>query len=346
MLDIKYIEFINEEMAVISTRKLRDAIHDILVELKPEEILNIEDLSNILMRDYKIIISPLFLDNILDNYIKVKRGDKKTKTLFLKSDIIWLGVRDVKGSKEIRNNFHFQKSLLGKHKRKLYAEEENQRLEDAYNTGMKDLDFSEDVIKKSLVLQKPADSKEIMKLIYNDVIFRKLYDNTYDNCWKLAMLIGKNNKLDRIRGWFKLAPQKVKNEYYNEKEGERKINYELTKPKKKADPKKSDEINSTTDKNLKIVDEHLEKYSSWEKFKNNTNMENMIKLIDSIKTKNNIEQRSIQQFVSKIDQLNLILIRFYQVNKIDIIYFYKNIGLADFMKRWQMTFRRPKINNF
>jgi len=341
-----YIEFINEEMAAISTRKLRDAMHDVLVELEPKETLDVEELSDILMRDYKITISPLFLDNMLDNYIKVKRGDKKTKTLFLKSDIRWLGVRDVKGSKELRNNLHFQKASLGKHKRRLYAEEEKQRLEDVYNAGMKDLDFSEDVIKKSLVLQKPTDSKEIMKLIYNDVIFRKLYDNTYDNCWKLAMLIGKNNKLDRIRGWFKLAPQKVKKEYYNGREGERKINYELTRPKKKAAPKKSDEINPTTEKNLKIVDEHLEKYSSWEEFKNNTNMENVIKLIDSMKTKSNIEQRSIQQFVSKIDQLNLILIRFYQVDKIDIIYFYKNIGLANFMKRWQMTLRRPKINDF
>ena len=120
----------------------------------------------------------------------------------------------------------------------------------------------------------------------------------------------------------------------------------ISKLKKKAAPKKSDEINPTTEKNLKIVDEHLEKYSSWEEFKNNTNMENVIKLIDSMKTKSNIEQRSIQQFVSKIDQLNLILIRFYQVDKIDIIYFYKNIGLANFMKRWQMTLRRPKINDF
>lgn len=232
-MDLRYTEFLNEDMAAISIRKLRDAMHDVIVALKPEETLDVEELSKTLMDEFKITISPFFLDKFLDDFLRVKRGDKKARTFFTRSDARWLGVREIKGSKQLRNNLPHIKPSLAKHRRNLILAEADKKLDDAYKSGMKDLSFSEDVIKSSLVLQKPVDSERIMKSIYSEVVVNNKYDNTYDNCWKLMMLMSKSWNLDRIRGWFKLAPQSVRDEFYGAPEGKRKINYELTKPNPK-----------------------------------------------------------------------------------------------------------------
>ena len=346
MLDFTYTDFINEEMSVISRKKLRDAMHDILVELGPKETLDVEQMSNILMTDYKVDISPFFLDKFLDDFLRAKAGDKKARTFFTKADTRWLGVRDINGTKEIRNNLLHLKPALTKHKRRLFADDERKKLDDIYKSGMKDLSFSEDVIKKSLVLQKPEDSIDIMKLIYTDVISNKRYDNTYDNCWKLMMIIGRRYNLDRVRGWFKLAPQSVKDDYFKSPEGQRKINYELTKPKpttKNVEQKKDINL-PETQRNLAVVDRYLNKYKNWEDFIRQTDLRTLIEIIDSLNTRTS-PGFGLEIFVQKIDQFNLILQRFYHVDRKDIISYYKNVGLAKYLRQWQMG-GKPKINDF
>lgn len=355
MFDTKYTEFLNEGTGMISQRKLRDAMHDIIVELGPKETIDIEELANRLMSEHKITISPFFLDKFLDSFIKVKRGDRTAHTFFTKGDTRWLGVRDIKGTKEIRNNLLYQKPILAKHKKRLFAEEERKRLDDAYKAGMKDLSFSEDVIKKSLILQKPEDSAEFMKNIYSDIIINKYYDNTYDNCWKLMMLIGKQNKLDRRRGWFKLAPQSVKDEYFKGEEGHRRINYDLTKPPKETkkvtkpvNPKRDLELPPETQENLNIVDGYLKKYNNWGGFINDTSLRNVVEMIDSLTVKPTVSGTDVkfEEFLAKLDQLNLILTKYYRVDRRDVIMFYRNIGLAGYLREWETMKSRPKINDF
>lgn len=224
MLKIKYTDFLNEEMAGLSNKKLRDSIHDIIVNLEPKKIIDIEELSNILINEYKINISPYFLDKFLDEFLKMKAKNKKNNSIFIDKDVKWLGVRDVNGNKQVRNNLHFQKPALTKHKRRLEAMNNDQKLEEIYKKGMPDLNFKEEIVRKSLINQNSTDYKEIMKFIYNSIILNKRYSNSYDNCWKLMMLMGRTNKLDRMRGWFKLAPESVKTEYARTQ----KVNYELT----------------------------------------------------------------------------------------------------------------------
>ena len=324
-------------------------MHDIIVDLGPKKKLDVEELSSQLQSDYKITISPFFLDKFLDDFLKVKSGDRKAKTFFTKADARWLGVRNVGGTKELRNNLLYLKPSLTKHKRKLFLDEDKKKLDDAYASGMKDLSFSEDVIKKSLVLQRPEDGADIMKLIYSDVVINSKYENTYDNCWKLMMLIGKNNKLDRARGWYKLAPQSVKDEFNNGKQGQKMINYELTKPpvpKKpvvKSNPKREPIESSDTTVNIDIVDNYLTRYKSWSAFISDTTLRDLIELIESLHSKKDVE---FNEFLRKIDEINLIFIKYYYVDKKDVITFYRNIGLAGYLREWENNKNRPKINTF
>jgi len=355
---MNYNEFVNEEMSTVSTKKLRDAMHDVIVELGAKETLDVEEMSNILMADYKITISPFFLDKFLDDFMRVKRGDRKARTFFTRGDVRWLGVRDNKGTKEMRNNLLHQKPSLTKHKRRLFAEADKKKLEDAYNAGMKDLSFTEDIIKKTFVLQRPEDSKEIIKLIYSDVIIDKKYDNIYDNCWKLMLLIGKQNKMDRIRGYFQYAPQSVKDEY--QKTG--KWMYNLTKPsekkpiaKKQEKPKKvevSDQsgndfvssVSPITEENLNKIDEEMKQYRSWEDFIKSYNLFDITRLINRMKLE--YTKTGMDEFLAKLDEFNMILNKFYMVDRIDMIEFYKKLGLAAFLREWQETGKKPVIKDF
>lgn len=348
MLDVKYDKFLNEEMAFISNQKLRDALHDIIVSLEPKEILEIEDLVNRLQSEYKITISPFFLDKFLDDFLRAKRGDRKAKTFFKKSDSRWLGVRDIKGTKQVRNNLLHLKPSLTKHKRRLFEEEEKDKLEKAYKSGMKNLNFTEDIIKKSLVLQRPEDSADIMKMIYSDVMMEKKYENTYDNCWKLMMLISKNYNFDRIRGWFKLAPKSVRDEYYNSPEGQRKINYELTKLKndEKSKNVEIEEVDPITKSNLDYIDKYLKNIKNWKDFISNFLLKDIINIANNMKTSTPFKGKKFEEFLAKLDQLNLILIKYYRVEKKDVIMFYKNIGLAGYLRKWESTKKRPLINDF
>jgi hypothetical protein len=215
MLKIKYNDFLNEELAMVSRQKLRDSIHDIIINLKKGEKITIEELSKLLLSEYKITISPYFLDLFLDEFIKAKKG-LKSNTFFTREDTKWLGVREIKGTKEVRNNLLYLKPNLSKHKRKLIIDDEKNKFNKDFDKNYYKLKINPDIIKKSLILQKPNDYIDILKNIYDLILIKKKYENTPENCWKLMMIIGKENKLDRYRGWFKIAPKSIKDMYAEE----------------------------------------------------------------------------------------------------------------------------------
>jgi len=336
---INFYDFINEEISGAATNKLRDAIHDIVVELKQKETIDIEELSKSLLDNNKINISSFFLDKFFDDFMRVKGGDRRATTIFTKDDLKWLGVRSNRGVKEIRNNLLYLKPSLSKHKRKLYSDEENKKLDNAYKLGMPDLNFSEDVMKKSLIFQKPEDSENMIKLIYDDVIIKKKYYNTYDNCWKLMILFGRQNNLDRMRGYFKFAPQSIKDEY--KKTG--KINYDLKKiDNLKISTKSTSSISNITEYNLKYLNNKI-KYNNWNEFIENINLSQLIDIINGIKITSKHSELGV--FLSKIDELIFILIKYYRVKKENVINYFKTVGLDVFIRNWKITSIKPKIND-
>lgn len=346
MLELNYLNFLNEEMSAISANKLRDAIHDIVVELSPKQIIEIEELSNILASEYRITISPKFIDKFLDEFIKVRKGNSKAKSFFTLKDSRWLGIRDVNGTKQIRNNLHFLAPSLGKHKQKLWKEDEKAHIENAYNLGMKELNFSEDIIKQTFVPQYPDDFKEMMKQIYKDVVINKKCANTLENCWKIMMFLGKSQRLDRKRNWFSIAPQKIKD--YYKKTG--RIDYTIEKASSssyvknkspKSIPSKTNEVN-----NLKKVDNLLSGYENWDAIVNNVNKNEIIHLVDSLTLSKEIEASDIDIFLSKVEILTNLLIKYYKASEKYIYDFYLYIGLASMIKDWEKSGIKPKITDF
>lgn len=341
---INYGEFLNEEMSAVATKKLRDAIHDIVVELKLKETLDVEELSNALLTNGKITISPFFIDKFLGDFMRVKGGDKRATTIFTRGDTRWLGVRDNKGTKEIRNNLLYQKPSLAKHKRRLYSEEESEKLERAYKEGMKDLNFNEDVMIKSLIFQRPEDSKDMIKLIYSDVVVNKKYYNTYENCWKLMISYSKRENLDRIRGYFKLAPQSVKEEY--KKTGKFNLDLKLIeKPKSTTKkPVSTKSNNHIENNNMLYLEEKINKYSEWIDFINNINLLRLVNLINGMNVVSKHSEFEI--FLSKLDELVVNLKKYYGIKEINIIDYFKEVKLAKYIRDWKTSGIKPKISDF
>jgi hypothetical protein len=341
MLELKYSEFINEEMSTISVNKLRDAMHDIIVGLNPKQTIDVDELSSTLENEYKITISPLFLDKFLDEYIKAMKGNKKVKTFFIRSDAKWLGVRDVNGVKKIRNNLHFLAPSLAKHKQKLWSADEKKRIDNAYKAGMMDLNFNEDLINQSLVLQTPKDSEEMMKLIYKEVIVNKKYENSFDNCWKMMMLLAKNMKLDRKRYWFKLAPSSIRTEFTTNG----KIDYTL----KKYDKEKSKiipvDVTTKAASNLHKIDSKLAMYENWDAIVKKVTLRQIIEIIDSLTPEVKFES-DLDKFLAQINILTSLLSKYYMVEKKQISNFYFQIELDDYVKDWNDSNQRPRVTDF
>lgn len=346
MLNVKYSGFLNEDMALgfISNMKLRDAIHDIVVSLGPKQSIDVEELSKQLMDDYRITISPFFLDKFLDDYLKTTRGNKKVKS-FLSDETQWLGVRDINGNKEIRNNLLYLKPSLSKHKRKLFVEDEKKMIDDAYKAGMKELNFTEDIIKKSIVLQHPDDSIDFMKIIYTDIIVSKKFENTYDNCWKMMMLIARSNKLDKVRGWFKLSPDSVKDEY--KKKG--RINLDLTKGKnvpvtnvKKLEPV-TPIIKPKTNPSFPFYSlpyrtfilKQIENYKDWNDFKSRIGLDLLIYWINIFPSSVVVPYKHDIKY--NVMDLNNTFMEKYKVGIKDIIVFYTKIGLGKYLRNAGIT---------
>jgi len=345
MDELENYDILNEEMSALATTKLRDAIHDILTSLDKKETIDIEELSDRLISEFRINISPFFLDEFFTDYLRARRGEK-ISTFFRRDDAKWLDVRDVKGTKELRNNLLFLKPSLSKYKRKIESDNKEERLEHAYKQGMMELNFKEDVIKSTLIFQRPRDSKDMIKKIYSDVIIDKKYYNTYDNCWKLMILIARRNNLDRRTGYFKLAPQSVKDEY---KKNSR-VNLELKEvPKEKRTSTKQtkntdkDNVPDNTERNLIYMEENYE-YNNWDEFKQGMGLSKIIGLIDNLVIHSKYD--SFQTFLGRTDELIYILSRFYRVKRQDIIGYFREVGLDKFIRDWKKDNARPKINDF
>jgi len=212
-MNIRFNNFLNEEMSMLSNNKVRDAIHDIVVKMDKKDAMDIEELSNILLIEHKITINPHFIDIILDDFLKIKKGLSVPDSLFKRQDSRWLGVKEQNGDKELRNNLYYLKPNLAKHKEMLIYQISLDKLEKAYKEGMVDLNFEEYIIKRTFVLQHPDDSKNMMIDIYKATVVSKKYQNNYENCWKMMMILGNRNKLDKIRGYMKFSPPSVGKEY-------------------------------------------------------------------------------------------------------------------------------------
>lgn len=102
---------LNEEIHFKIYDKLRDSIHDIIVNfLKNDEKINIIDLSIKLEKDYNIKINENVLIELLNNWIH-----KKDYTIFKKDDNKWLDYWEY--MKLIRRKKEIAK--LGKSRRKI-----------------------------------------------------------------------------------------------------------------------------------------------------------------------------------------------------------------------------------
>lgn len=210
---IKFNNFLNEEFSMLSNKKLRDAIHEIITGLDMNQTINIEELSNRLLLEYRITISPRFLDEYFEDLLKMKKGERISDTLFNVQDLRWLGVSEKDDMKEFKNNLYHQKPSLAKHKERMTKDLIDKKIDDAYKSGMKDLKLSEETIKGTFVLQEPSDSKRIITSIYNAVNIQMRYKNTPENCWRMMIIMGNKMRLDTKRNYFDLAPKSIKKEY-------------------------------------------------------------------------------------------------------------------------------------
>lgn len=111
---------LNEEIHIDSKRKLRDAIHDIVINnLNYGEEMKIDDLSKILKNEYNIIIKSDILKKLIYNdWWKLNKD-----SLFREKDKKWLDVW------QYRNTIERKKlkttTPLGKSRKKIEKEEKN-----------------------------------------------------------------------------------------------------------------------------------------------------------------------------------------------------------------------------
>lgn len=115
---INFNDFIiNENMHIDSKRKLRDAIHDIVVDnLDYGEYMEIDELSKKLKDDYNLSIPP----EILDILIFKNWWIKNDYSIFRKKDDKWLGVWPYMKKIERKKK---KNPPLGKGRRKIEKEE-------------------------------------------------------------------------------------------------------------------------------------------------------------------------------------------------------------------------------
>jgi hypothetical protein len=237
---------IYEEVKIKSNKKLRDAIHDIIIELNETDSYNLGEICNILRNKYDIYITPDLLNRLLYLWKKKKKDD-----IFQENDIRWLNWDSKK--KEIKNNLILKnKSILGKSRRKIIRDEEIKKLnvlkekgwiklrdnrfvykghsnfkvtdddiimyskyeKESYKIGENPI--TPELIRNMFILDHPNDaitiSNKVQELIDNNKIKSKPENgrNYYFDCFKKMVDITNEEGLDVIRGWEKkYAPSKL-----------------------------------------------------------------------------------------------------------------------------------------
>jgi hypothetical protein len=255
---------LNEEMHIRSDKKLRDAVHDLIVDLKPYEYYDLGTISNILRHKFKVFITPNLLERMLNLW-----EDGKSTNVFRKKDANWL--KWDKKEKWLTNNLVSDKSsVLGKSRRKIRRKEssglERSIKEDGWrrtkqgdwvfvgNTefqtrGADEIDVTKfektkyaegenpitpELYKKTFIQKFNADveSEEMISEIDEAIKKGEITSSPengaayYDETWRLMMHLSKEKELERFRDYLKYAPTKVK---------------EIMLKKKKEDQKRKEE---------------------------------------------------------------------------------------------------------
>lgn len=250
---------INEELKIRSDKKLRDALHDIVTELKEDEFFDLGTISNILRHEYNIFLTPKLLERLLTLWSENKGS------ILTENDETWLYWDNE--NKIIENNLKKIKrsGKLGKSRRRLKRKEEEEiykqvkkdgwiRLRDGrfvYN-GAKTFKIDKndnisisryekefykenenpitpDLIKNVFVLNHPSEADDISNEI-NNIIKDGIESSPkngkyyYDECFNILRKIADDRKLDYKRGWDKkYAPTILKERFIKR---DKKIKYE------------------------------------------------------------------------------------------------------------------------
>jgi len=260
---------INEEVKIKSNKKIRDAIHDIVINLDKDDSYNLGEICNILRNEYKIYITPDLLNRMLYLWSK-----KDNNSIFLDFDKKWLLWNNK--TKLIKNNFKLTKKrgVLGKSRRRIKSELDNEKIQKLKENGwMKIRDgrfvynpktfkvnedddimlskyekqsfkkgenpITSELVRKMFILDHPDDADDIVDeiqiLIDEEKIKAKPSNGEmyYYECFLKMIDITNALKLDVIRGWDKkYAPTKLQ---------ERMIKQKKKKKWEKEENKKSDE---------------------------------------------------------------------------------------------------------
>jgi len=123
-----YDEYIIENLHINVNSRIRDAIHDIMVDkLDYGEEMKITELSELLYIDYNIKIS----HELLGKLIFTRWWVNKDYTIFKKEDMDWLDVWPYKKTVERKRRKVIKP--LGKSRRKLIKNEKEQQTSSWYN---------------------------------------------------------------------------------------------------------------------------------------------------------------------------------------------------------------------
>jgi len=237
---------INEEVKIKSNKKLRDAIHDIIIELNETDSYNLGEICNILRNKYDIYITPDLLKRLLYLWKKKKNDD-----IFQEYDIRWLKWDSKK--KELKNNLILKnKPILGKSRRRIIKEEEIKKLnvlkekgwiklrdgrfvykgpgnfkvtdddlimyskyeKESYKDGENPI--TPELIKNMFILDHPNDSIDISNKVQDLINNKEINVNPkngrdyYYDCFVKMVGITNSMGLDVKRGWEKkYAPSKL-----------------------------------------------------------------------------------------------------------------------------------------
>lgn len=234
---------INEELKIRTNKKLRDAIHDIVVSLKENEFLDTGTISNILRHQYNIYITPKLLERFFVLW------ERNKDSIFSYDDNKWLSWDN--NEKIIENNLNKErKGILGKSRRKLKRKEEEEFYDIVKKDGWVKLRDGRFVYKGTKTFK--IDDKEITKnkfekfqydkgenpikleLIYNVLIVNNFdlhriiteLDNAikmgeiisspkngevyFDECFRYLLDIAKNLNIKKTKNWYEYAPTRMK----------------------------------------------------------------------------------------------------------------------------------------
>lgn len=235
---------INEELKIKTNKKLKDAIHDIVVTLDENEFFDTGTISNILRHQYNIYITPKLLERFLTLW------DQNKDSIFSFEDDKWLSWDSTE--KIIENNLSKKKrGILGKSRRKLKRKEEEEFYDIVKKDGWVKLRDGRFVYKGSRTFKvddseitrnkfekfqyNKGDNPITIELIYNVLDIKdvtdaykisteidnaikmgeivsnpKIGDAYFDECFRYLLSIAEKMKIEKRKYWEENAPTRMK----------------------------------------------------------------------------------------------------------------------------------------